>query len=675
MKYFSLPIILSILTAPLFYSCNSAKSLVNKGNLSFERCQYATAGDFYKKAYSKTSYKNKAQRAEIAFKQAECYRYINYYRAEQVYKNAIRNKYNDSIVFLRIAQVQLKNGNRKSAQENFQLYHQYNPTDTLGINGLKSIEFTDSLTKNPSRYVVAKTKHFNANRSSTFGAAFVGADGNELLFTSNRKIKTKGKREKKNKENQQKENLVTGKFNHTMYSTKKNNSGQWSKPEILNNSVNSKADDGVPSFTADGKTMFFTRSITENNNGQGTIIVTSTRSGGEWSEPKTITIFNDSSISVAHPAISADGETLYFTSDAPNGFGGKDIWRTTKVDGEWTYAENLGPDVNTAGNEMFPTLKTNGTLYFSSDGRPGLGGLDIFQATAYIDETNKERWKVINMGVPLNSSQDDFGITFEGEFDKGYFSTSRKERGYDALWSFELPELEYILTGKILGKDGNSASGARINIIGNDGENARIMAKGDGTYRFKLKTGVKYQLLATATGYLNLRDSLHTYSVNQRESETYIHNFFLTPIDGASRIENIYYDFDKSTLRPESIDGLNELIGLMNENPHITMELSSHTDYKGDNYYNRDLSARRAQAVVDYLINMGIEAARLQAVGYGEEQPFTINKKIAEEHPDFKEGDQLTEKFIIGLPQAQQETANQINRRTEIVITGTNYQF
>lgn len=674
MTRFLLPIITLSLMLLLLPSCNSAKSLINKGNASFEKGQYDLAGNFYKKAYSKTSYKDKTQRAEVAFKQAECYRNINYYRAEQTYRNAIRNKYNDSIVFLRIAQVQLKNGKYKEARENFQTYLAYNPTDTTGIIGLKSVELIDSLTKNPTGYIVSKVKAFNANRSSTMGAAFVGKDGNELIFTSNRKIKRKDDNKEKEKIEKQKENLVTGNFNHDLYFTKKNIEGKWSTPELIESEVNSKNDEGVPSFTSDGKTMFFTRSMTEENKGEGTLIVTSTRTNGNWSDPKTITLFNDSSISVSHPATSSNGETLYFVSDAPNGFGGKDIWRTTKIDGKWTYAENLGADINTAGNEMFPTLK-NDTLYFSSDSRPGMGGLDIYKAVPYTDEKKKEHWIVTNMGVPINSNEDDFGMTFEGNSEKGFFSTSRKERGYDALWQFELPELEYILAGAIKGKDGSNLPTAKINIIGNDGENARIMTKGDGTYRFKLKKGVKYQLLASAKGYLNQRDSLNTLNVNTRESETYIHNFSLTPIDGATRIENIFYDFDKSTLRPESIKGLNELISLMIENPHITLELSSHTDYKGDNYYNRDLSARRAQAVVDYLINAGIEAARLKAVGYGEEKPSVINKAIAEKYPEFEQNTELTEEFILSLPQEQQETANQINRRTEIVITSTDYQL
>ena len=325
---------------------------------------------------------------------------------------------------------------------------------------------------------------------------------------------------------------------------------------------------------------------------------------------------------------------------------------------------------------MFPTFKPDGTLFYSSDGKPGIGGLDIFKAELKLKKDSTQGWEVTNMGIPLNSSADDFGMTFAGDSEKGYFSSNRNEtRGYDALWSFVLPQLAYVLEGKILARSGSPATEARINIVGSDGESARITAKGDGSYRFSLKKDVNYLLQASARDFLNQRDSISTYNINAKESQTFTRNFSLTPTFESVKIDNIYYDFDKATLRPESKEGLDALIAMMNENPNITIEMSAHTDYKGNDEYNRDLSARRARSVIDYLIVAGIDAARLTAVGYGEVKPFVMDAATAQLYNFLPQGTALTEEYILTLPAEQQEIANQINRRTEFIILSTTYNM
>ncbi len=654
-----------------FSACGGVKKTLRKADTNYENGEYYAAGELYKKAYSRISYKDRELRGETAFKQAECYRLTNNARAEQVYRNAIRNKYPDSIAFFRLGQVQQKNGKYNDALKSYTTYLEYDPESAQGKFGLESLKLADSLRNNPSRFIIKKEKHFNAGRSSSFSPAFVGNDGDILIFTSNRRYDKK--------EKTQKRNSVSGQPNNSLFQVRKNSKGNWEKPEIIEGEVNSKNDEGIASFTSNGQTMYYTRSMTEDCKGEGTLIVSSRRSEASWSDPASITLYNDSSISVAHPAISPDGGTLYFVSDAPNGEGGKDIYRTKLENGKPTYIENLGPAINTPGDEMFPSFHPDGTLYFSSNGHPGMGGLDIFKAEEITLPDSTKTWKVENIGSPINSNGDDFGITFSakpesGQKEMGFFSSNRNEiRGYDAIWSFVLPELEYFLEGKILARNGNPVKSARINIVGDDGETAKIFAKGDGSYRFKLKKGVNYQLQASADEYLNERDSVSTHVVNERESETFIRNFSLIPTFSSVKLDNIYYDFDKATLRPESKEGLDALIAMMNENPHITIEMSAHTDYKGNNEYNRILSYERAQSVIDYLIDAGIDGARLSAVGYGEIKPFIIDTKHNQLFEFLAVGTELTEEYILSLPEEEQEIANQINRRTEFKIVSTTY--
>lgn len=668
-KLFSSILILILLLT----SCGGVRTTLRKADKSFENGEYYRAGELYKKAYSRVSYKDKPLRAETAFKQGESYRKTSNVRAEQIYLNALRNQYPDTISFLRLAQMQQKNGKYKDAIKNYTIYLEAFPDDELGKNGLQGALSADSLRTNPSRYIIKREKELNVGRSSSFSPAFASNEADVLIFTSNRRINKK--------EKPQKPNLVSGQPNNSLFQIKKNSQGKWEKPEIIEGEVTTKNDEGIASFTSNGQSMYFTRSMTEDNKGNGAMIVVSNRTEGSWGAPSSITLFNDSSISVAHPAISPDGSMLYFVSDAPGGLGGKDLWRTKLEAGKATYVENLGPKINTQGDEMFPTFKPDGTLLFSSNGHPGFGGLDIFQAQSIHNSDSTQGWEVTNIGFPVNSNADDFGMTFagttgNGQKEFGYFSSNRNEsRGYDALWSFILPELEYILEGKILARNGSPVSDARLNIVGSDGEAARINAKGDGTYRFKMKTGVSYLLQASANEYLNARDSIETFNVNMRASETFTRNFSLTPTFQSVKLDNIYYDFDKATLRPESEEGLDAIIAMMNENPNITIEMSAHTDYKGNGEYNRDLSHRRAQSVIDYLIKKGIDGARLTAVGYGEVKPFIVDVKHNQLFNFLPEGVELTEEYIRSLSEEQQETANQINRRTEFIILSTTYNM
>lgn len=637
---------------------------LRKANKHYALGEYYTAGNLYKSVYSRLPYQKKEKKGEVAFKQAECYRKISYYRAEAAYQNAIRYKYSNDTVYLRLAQVQMRNGKYADANKNFTVFLQTHPESKLAASGLESSKYAQELKANPTRYVVKLSKEFNLSRSSNFSPAFYDKNADALYFTSNRKF------DKKNIV--RKNNGVSGQPNNHIFSSKKDSKGKWEKVELAPGEINTLNDEGVASFTSDGRSMFLTRSNTVEDAGNGTVIMESNRAGGTWGAPLVVKLFNDSTISVAHPAISPDGEILYFVSDAPGGYGENDIWKATKIGEVWGAIENLGPDINTEGNEMFPTVRADGTLYFSSDGKPGMGGLDIFKATQDL----QQKWNVENVGAPINSFNDDFGISFAGSTNDGFFSSNREDyKGYDRIWSFELPELEYIVSGKITDKQGAMVPEGRVKIIGSDGENVKIQAKGDGTYRFKMKAGVEYAMMASAKGYLNQKNQINTLNVSDRKSEIFNIDFQLSPISKPVQMNNLFYEFGKWTLTPESEKGLQPLVKLLNDNPNITIELSSHTDYKGNNAENKSLSEKRAQTVVDYLIKAGISKDRLTAVGYGEEQPFTIDEATAKKYPFLKSGTVLSEEIINALTPEQQEIANQINRRTEFKVVKTTYNL
>ena len=448
----------------------------------------------------------------------------------------------------------------------------------------------------------------------------------------------------------------------------KNERGEWKRPEPVEGELNTELDEGTPSFTPDGQTMYLSRARREPNASTGVEIYTSQRSDAKWSAPVKFEITADTISSYGHPAVSPDGNWLYFTSDMPGGQGGRDIWRVNLRERQGSL-ENLGEWINTPGDEMFPYVRTDSVLYFASNGHPGYGGLDIFRA----ELTKSGGWNVTNMGTPVNSSADDFGITF-GEGESGFFSSNRGDaRGYDHIFTFELPEIKVTISGWVLDKDEEPVPNAVIRIVGNDGSNQKQVARNDGSFSFPLDRGISYVMLAGAKGYLNAKQEF-TSDMAEEDAE-YSVDFILASVNKPVVIDNIFYDFDRATLRPESQTALDEMAQILRDNPNVTIEMASHTDRKGSVEYNDDLSARRAKSVIDYLISTGIHPDRLQSHGYGKSRPKTITKKLARLYPQFKEGDVLTEEYIEALSPEDQEAADQINRRTEFQVLSLDYQM
>ena len=649
--------IIGLVAATFLFSCKSAK--LSDAEEKQRIGEYFEAAAIYRKVYTKTPPKKRDLRGYIAFRMAECNRLINSTaKATSAYMNAIRYDYPDSIVYLRLAQMQHKSGRYAEAIKNYDIYMENDPSNFLAINGIQGCELAPGWKENPTRYEVKRMDKFNSRRGE-FGPMLTGENYDQLYFASSR---SKGKDEKVS--------AITGQNNNNLYLVKQNEKGEWLAPEELEDEVNTEYDEGTPSFSPDGNTMYYSYCAQDPEGPHTAEIYISSRSSAKWGKGTRAMIVKDSVTALGHPSISPDGKYLYFVSDAVGGFGGKDLFRARVAGSDFGPMENLGEDINTPGDEMFPYVRDSVTLYFASNGHPGMGGLDLFKATQ--DSTG--RWHVENMGAPINSMADDFGITFAGKAERGFFSSNRNDaRGYDHLYSFELPTITILIEGIVSDVDEYPIEDATIRIVGRDGLNVKVPVKKDGTYQVELERDIRYVMMASARGYLNQNFELKTGP--EEKNETYIVDFFLSPISKPVVIENIFYDFDKATLRPESKEALDEMIKVLNDNPNVTIELGAHTDRKGTDQYNERLAQRRAQSVVDYLIAGGIAADRLEAKGYGESVPKTINKKMAREFDFLKEGDVLTEEFILNLTPEQQEIADQINRRTEFKVLRTNYNL
>ena len=649
--------VLFLLIVSSLYSCKSAK--LSDAEEKQRIGEYYEAAAIYRKVYTKTSPKKRDLRGYIAYRMAECNRLINNTgKATSAYMNAIRYDYPDSTVYLRMGQMLQKTGRYPEAIKNYDIYMENDPSNLLAINGIQGCELAPGWKKNPTRYEVRRMDKFNSRRGE-FSPMLAGDKYDQLYFASSR-----------SKDKDAKVSAITGQNNNNLFLVKQDEKGAWLAPVELEDEVNTEYDEGTPSFSPDGNTMYYTYCAQDPEGPRTAEIYISTRSSAKWGKGTRATIVRDSVTALGHPSISPDGKYLYFVSDAVGGFGGKDIFRARVAGNDFGPMENLGEEINTPGDEMFPYVRDSVTLYFASNGHPGMGGLDLFKATQ--DSTGK--WKVENLGAPINSMADDFGITFAGKEERGFFCSNRNDaRGYDHIYSFERPTITIFIEGIVNDVDEYPIEDATVRIVGKDGLNVKVPVKKDGTYRVELERDIRYVMMASARGYLNQNYELHTGP--EEKNETYIVDFFLSPISKPVVIDNIFYDFDKATLRPESKKALDEMIKMLNDNPNVTIELGAHTDRKGTDQYNERLAQRRAQSVVDYLIAGGIEAARLEAKGYGESVPKTINKKMAKQFDFLKEGDVLTEEFILALPPEQQEIADQINRRTEFKVLRTNYNL
>lgn len=643
----------------LLISCGIDKNL-KKGEKFLSLGEYYDAADQFKQAYTKTSPKERENRGKLALKMARCNNKINATsKAVNAYRNAIR--YNQASLDDRLAYARLllKNGDYKQAEKEFRILVDSMPDNILAQNGLKSAQMAPGWKKAGSRYQVKKMDVFTSRRAD-YSPMLLGDEYEQIYFTSTR-----------NDAQGDELSGITGTKAGDIFYSEKDDKGKWSRPEAIATGLNTDYDEGACCFTPDGKEMYLTQCVTDPASPRFAQIVTSSRSDAAWGKVQKLEITQDTLSTYAHPAISPDGEWLYFVSDMPGGMGGYDIWRVHITPSGLGGVENLGAPINTPGDEMFPTFRPNGDLYFSSNGHIGMGGLDIY--IARIDEKTQQ-YKIEHPGYPLNSEADDFGMTFEGLHNRGFFSSNRKDgRGYDHIYSFENPEIVTTMKGWVYEKDGYELPAAQVMVVGNDGTYRKLPVKSDGSFTLPIHPEVDYLVMASCKGFLNHKEELRIDSA--KESKEYVLQFPLASISAPVLIDNIFYDFDKATLTPASTQALDKLVALLKENSHVTIELSAHCDYKGNSEYNKRLSQRRAQSVVDYLIAHGIEKERLTPVGYGKERPKTIRRKLTEKYPWLKEDDVLTQDFILKQTREHQEICNQLNRRTEFTVLRTTYKM
>ena len=643
----------SLLLLSLF-SCG-VNSGLSKGNRQFELGEYYAASNTYRRIYSKVG--NNAKRAEVAFRMGFSYQKLSMTtRAGQAYRNAIRWNYPNDTVYVLYANVLLQGGQFTEAINYYERYLDLHPNAYIARNGIEAAKNINEWKALPQQYDVRPFSMAASRRATDFSPMYGDKEANLLIFTSSRENRTTGGRA----------GHITGTRNNDLFFIKKDNKGKWSKPAALDAEINTIYDEGAATFAPDGRTMYFTRARMEDGLAKNVEAFRSNRAGEQWSTPQRLAVFADSTFMVAHPAVSPDGRYLYFVSDRPDGVGGKDIWRAEIVGDSFGAAVNLGREINTEGDELFPTFGPDGELYFSSNGWAGFGGLDIFKATLA-----DRHWKVENMMSPVNSPADDFGMTFLPGSKNGLFSSNRNSpRGFDKIWEFIYAENQFVLQGRVT--DANTREplfDAVIKIVNDTGMNDKIQVERDGSYRVVIGKNANFVLLATNKGYLNKSGRFDSFSTEKRK--TFTVNFEMAPTMHPVEIQNIFYAFGRWDLNAEARASLMDLAGTLNDNPNISIEIGSHTDNIGSDASNLELSDKRAQAVVDFLIEQGINPGRLQARGYGQRQPVKADLALAQQYNFIPEGAVLNEAFIAKLSEKQRETVQQINRRTEFKVLRT----
>jgi peptidoglycan-associated lipoprotein len=626
------------------------RSSLGKADAAFESGEYHIAAPLYSKAYGHI--RDGELLNKVSFRLAECYRITNQpARAEAAFARAARRT-GVPLAFLYWGQSLMKNGKYEEAFKAFAQYTDLVPADPLGQAGLKSARSLSVRLPDSSEYRVEPMMPFNT-RFNDYSVMVLPTDSRTVYFTSSRQEATGRSL-----------HGATGERFSDVFSSTLDAQGNWSEPTPLNAPVSTVFEEGTSCVSSDGRTLFFTRCLQERDRPMGSRIVTASLTFGVWGRERELEIGGDTTVA-AHPALSPDDLVLYFTSDLPGGYGGKDLWMLTRdsEDGPWGFPVNLGPDINTSGDEMFPTVRSDGVLFFSSDGREGLGGLDIYSA-----RREGSRWVVANVGRPLNSSSDDFGLVFLPGGAEGFLSSARRSVSGDDIFRFYKPELFFPLKGIVLdARTNRPLSGAQVRIAASDGEQKTVQSDRSGAFSALLRQNADYLLLASLEGYLNGRGEETTRDRKPGEELRMILQLRSTAAPIA--LHNILYDFARWELKPESMQSLDSLVRVLNDNPEVRIELMSHTDTRGTPEDNLLLSQRRAQSVVDYLVQKGIASSRLRAQGYGESLPRQVDLELNRQYPFLRRGAYLTESYINSFRDPeQQETAHQVNRRTEFKV-------
>lgn len=653
--------LLFLLLSLLLLSCG-AERYVRRGEKAVSLGEWYDAGVAFRRAYQLTPARQRDQRGELAARMAQCYeRSLQTARAVAALRSVIRYNKATLQTHRTLGRLLMQQGQYREAVAELRLVLDSLPRDPLAAAALQGALHEDSVrraTVSSSRYTVRRVEALSSRRAD-YSPMLLPDDPTRIYFSSTRDEALGDE-----------VSGVTGTKQADIFYAERDQQGRWSKPEPVSGGLCTAMEEATPAFSPDGKEMLITQCLTDPTYPRYAQICASQRADAAWGKPAPLKLTADTLSSFAHPAYSPDGQWLYFVSDMPGGLGGLDIWRVRVTAAGFGGVENVGAPINTAGNEMFPTFRPNGDLYFSSDGHPGLGGLDIFIA----HPVGAGKFRLSHPDAPLNSRGDDFGMTFEGKANRGFFSSNRGDaRGYDHIYSFDCPEIQHIVRGWVYEMGGYELPAAQVRVVADDGTNKRLSVRTDGSFSLEVQPGTRYLLMASCPGFLNHQEQITLPTSLKQSSDTTL-QFALANITAPVLIDNIFYDFDRATLRDTSRVALDKLVELLRQNPHVVIELSAHCDYKGSADYNLKLSQRRAEAVTAYLRTHGIAAERLRAVGRGKEQPHRVTKRQAALLPWLHEGQELSEAFVTSLTDARQrDVCDQLNRRTEFRVVSTTY--
>ncbi|MCK9254906.1 MAG: OmpA family protein [Bacteroidales bacterium] len=643
----------------------SQSSLISKGDEYYNTFQYELAKDYYLKAVP--SLKSQEDKASVNYKLGICFKNLGDTDKSEMYFKISQKNYIKGVikpdVLLFYADALRMNGKYEDAIEVYKQYLQVSPQDHRAIAGLESCSLVPKWISRPTRYKVTNVSNFNT-QSFDFSPAWGSKDYRTLFFTSSREG-SMGSRS----------NYKTGQKFTDIFEVSQDRKGSWSEPIPVAGGINSEDDEGACTVSSKGTDMYFTRCRAGKKVDEPCKIYYASKKGNIWGEAIVVNIPGFENYEVGHPALSHDDKYLYFSAEAPEGYGGMDIYRSTIKNSNAGRPVNLGPEVNSLGDEVFPTVREDGTLYFSSDGHKGMGGFDIYKV---IKDEKGNINGIENLKYPINSSFDDFGIIFNGKEESGYFASNRKGgKGGDDIYSFILPPLRINLNGVVRDTTDitkiRNLKDVKLNLINDDGLVGEFVSLENGSFTYELEVNKNYEIKADAgKDYFATSAKFTTMKI---EYDTVINVILnLAKIPRIIVLPNILYEYDKATLLPESTVSLDGLVKTLEDNPNITIELRAHTDFRGNDDYNMNLSLERAKSCVDYLISKGIKAERLTAKGFGESDPREITKDLAKEFPYFKEGDILSEEYINKLrDKKQQEDAHQLNRRTEFSVLSTDF--
>ena len=735
MKTFKKGLILLIATMFMATGAYAQKSLAEKGDNLFDQNRFIEALEQYSKAYEKIK-DNRAEKNRVYFQMAECYRLMNDYpHAERIYKRLANEKYynTERKLYFNLAEMCRFQEKFSEAEEYYEKYLAMEPGDSYAARRKSSLVYVNQLANNRSRHAISKMDDWSTDYND-WAPRFVGEDTTHLVFTSSRF--TEGDGDVHDPWTGQAFSDL-----YTVYQDRNGRWLPNPEPFDRNGVINTGVNEGEAIFSPDGNTVYFSRCDINAEKVSGCRIYTSSRTPatldkkkkktapkksqstktkgkkgnkdnteevntkepapGEWSTPVMVNL-GDTTYNYLYPAISSDGLTLYFSSDMPGGFGEYDLWKVSRASTADDFGKpvNLTSVINTAGNEVMPLLRSDSVMYFSSNGHPGVGGQDLF--VTYLN--HKGKWGFPeNLGIPINSSYDEMSIVFypvpenSNIIERGFLSSNRPfadphnhnidNKGKKTppinhdLFYFELPGLNYAIEGTVRDeKSMQLVEGARIRLVGSNGTEFETRTDKRGYYVFdstQVRRDVVYKMYVSKKDYFSIEGSESTRGYTTNKS--IVHDFRIEPVPKQPVVlPEIRFDLAKTDIKEEFMDSLMDLYLIMVNNPNIMVEIRSHTDcqpYVG--LTNDTLSQRRAQTVVDYMVDRGIERERMVAKGYADRIPRVLDEDVVVEYNGqkfpFSAGTVLECDYIATLSGDRQQAAHSLNRRIEFLVLRTDY--